>query len=125
MKTRTASGILGRLYPGSAWHGFRYGPGMSMRTLLFPMLSIALAGGKADAPRPLAPSARAEVLKALAEGRKLAQAKDFRGALGRFDHALSLDPHDARALAEAGWAAFNLQDYERAEETNRRALAAA
>lgn len=80
--------------------------------------------GAADGGRPrLDPAQRAAVLRDLAAGRKLAQAKDWSGALVVFDRALALAPNDARLLSEVGWAAFQAKEYARAEAANQRALA--
>lgn len=80
------------------------------------------ASAVVDAGPPSA-EARAAGLKALDEGRKLSRAKDWSKALAAFDRALLVMPDDARVLSEVGWAAFQANRLDRAEEANARALA--
>jgi hypothetical protein len=72
---------------------------------------------------PPAPDARATALKDLDEGRKLSRAKDWSKALNAFDRALKVMPEDPRINSEVGWAAFQANRLDRAEEANARALA--
>lgn len=66
---------------------------------------------------------RTAVLHDLDAGRKLARAKDWKGALAVYDRALALAPDDARILSEVGWAAFQANELARAEAANQRGLA--
>lgn len=84
--------------------------------------SADAASAVVDAGPPSA-EARAAGLKALDEGRKLSRAKDWSKALEAFDRALVVMPDDARVLSEVGWAAFQANRLDRAEEANARALA--
>jgi hypothetical protein len=72
---------------------------------------------------PPSADARAAALRDLDEGRKLSRAKDWSKALEAFDRALKVMPEDPRINSEVGWAAFQANRLDRAEEANARALA--
>lgn len=80
----------------------------------------ASADGGAQA---LTAAERAAVLHDLDAGRKLARAKDWRGAVAVYERALKLAPDDARLLSDMGWVAFQANDLTRAEAANQRGLA--
>ncbi len=90
-----------------------------------PDASAAKSDASAARPDAGGPSAqaRAAVLHDLKEGRKLARAKDWPGAVKQFEHALTIAPDDVHVLADLGWAAFQANDLARAESANKRALA--
>ncbi|MFO0741547.1 MAG: tetratricopeptide repeat protein [Labilithrix sp.] len=85
----------------------------------------ATAPSAADARSAAPPSAadRAAAIAALGEGRKLSRAKDWSKALEAFDRALAVMADDPRILSEVGWAAFQANRLDRAEQANARALA--
>jgi tetratricopeptide (TPR) repeat protein len=64
-----------------------------------------------------------DVTKHLADGRKLAAKKDWKGAITEYEAALKSAPSDARVLGELGWAALQAGDLAKAKDANKRALA--
>ncbi|HVJ91945.1 MAG TPA: hypothetical protein VM580_19225 [Labilithrix sp.] len=76
----------------------------------------------AAAARPTA-DVRAQVTRALSEGRTSARAKDWPRAVATFERGLSVAPNEATLLAELGWAAFNAGDLAKADAAAQRGLA--
>lgn len=58
----------------------------------------------------------------LAKGRKEVKSGKFADGMASFEKALEIDPNNARALSELGWAAFKNKDLERAESATRASI---
>ncbi|RYE84183.1 MAG: tetratricopeptide repeat protein, partial [Myxococcales bacterium] len=83
----------------------------------------ALATPSSSAPLNTAEQATAKrYIEALAQGRVKTRKKDFAGAVAAFDQALEASPHDARALAERGFARLQTGDLDGAERDMHAAL---
>src|SRR5262249_51822704 len=84
--------------------------------------ALALADGKLPTPKKLTAAQAKTYREAIAKARKLQVAKDYKGAIKAFEEALSVDPDDAHALGELGYAAYFAKDYKYARESTRKAL---
>lgn len=60
---------------------------------------------------------------ALKKGRELQHKKKYADALAAFEQGLAAMPDDAVLDSEAGWTAYLLKDYDKAQELTRKALA--
>ena len=58
----------------------------------------------------------------LAKGRKEVKSGKFADGVASFEKALEIDPNNARALSELGWAAFKNKDLDRAETATRASI---
>jgi tetratricopeptide (TPR) repeat protein len=76
------------------------------------------------APPPPTKEARRAYRQHLAAGRKHGAASEWGEAVVDFDAALAAVPHDARALSELAWAAFNSGDFDKARRAGRESVAA-
>ncbi len=72
-----------------------------------PMIPSAYASSFAHAPAPISPEEQERANRyvgGLARGRKATRAKDYASAVKYFDESLAVEPGDARALSERGYA---------------------
>lgn len=84
--------------------------------------SAARTAPPATAPGP---DAVARCKTSLKEGRRLANKRDYKGALAAYQGCLALDPQNAAVLSEAGYAAYSDKDLQGAAALTGRAIAAA
>jgi tetratricopeptide (TPR) repeat protein len=82
------------------------------------------AAPAAAAPLPPDKEARRAYRQHLAAGRQHGAASEWGEAVVDFDAALAALPHDARALSELAWAAFNSGDFDKARRAGRESVAA-